>query len=483
MQSAFSAAGISNEFVLRLPLPSLEAAVRRMVLPLILFALAACQTPTVSRYAIVGATLVDGTGAAPVEDAVVVVGDGRILCAGARADCSVPADAETIDAAGGWLTPGLIDAHVHFSQTGWFDGRPDAVDFRDQYPYPDVIADLEAHPQRFFNAYLCSGVTSVFDVGGYPWTWALRRRFQDDHEAPRIAAAGPLLSTVDFWLNLPGQQQFIYMADDETVRQAVRSHAAFETDAVKIWYIMPPQPPDTARVQRLVRAAAEEAAAAGLPLIVHATGLWEARDAIRAGADVLVHSVWSEVVDDEFIALARDSSVVYTPTNTVLEGYEHAARGTVDGSLYPLECVDDTTRALLASPPSADRIPQSRLSPEAAQATKRRIEIGQQNAKLLHDAGVAVTVGTDAGNPGTLHGPSIYREMELLQGAGLTPMDVLVAATKIGARAIGREDELGTVEEGKFADLVLLDADPTEDIANARRVRWVIKGGVIAYER
>jgi imidazolonepropionase-like amidohydrolase len=461
----------------------MEVVVHRMILPLMLFVFAACQTPTASRYAIVGATLVDGTGAAPVEDAVVVVGDGRILCAGARADCTVPGDAETIDATGGWLTPGLIDAHVHFSQTGWYDGRPDAADFRDQYPYPDVIADLEAHPQRFFDAYLCSGVTAVFDVGGYPWTWSLRRRFQDDHHAPRIAAAGPLLSTVDFWLNLPGQQQFIYMSDDETVRRAVRSHAAFETDAVKIWYIMPPQPPDTARVQGLVRAVAEAAAAEGLRLIVHATGLWEAKDAIRAGADLLVHSVWSEVVDDEFIALARESGVVYTPSNTVVEGYQHAARGTVDGSLYPLECADERSRTLVASRPSADRVPQSRLSPESARATQRRIEIGQQNAKLLHDAGVAVTVGTDAGNPGTLHGPSIYREMELLQQAGLAPTDVLVAATKIGARAMGREHELGTVEEGKFADLVLLDADPTQDIANARRVRWVMKGGAIAYER
>ena len=95
------------------------------------------------------------------------------------------------------------------------------------------------------------------------------------------------------------------------------------------------------------------------------------------------------------------------------------------------------------------------------------------------DAGVAITVGTDAGNPGTLHGPSIYREMELLQEAGLAPMDVLVAATKIGARAMGRERELGTVEEGKFADLIALDADPTQDIANVRRVRWVMKGGVL----
>jgi imidazolonepropionase-like amidohydrolase len=430
----------------------------------------------------VGATLVDGTGAAPVEDAVVVVSDGRILCAGPGASCTVPSDAETIDASGTWLIPGLIDAHVHFSQTGWYDGRPDAVDFRDQFPYPEVVADLAARPERFFGAYLCSGVTSVFDVGGYPWTWSLRRRFQNDARAPRIAASGPLLSTVDFWLNLPGQQQFIYMSDDSTVRRAARTHAAFDSDAVKIWYIMPPQPPDTARVQRLVRAAAEEAAAHGLRLIVHATGLWEAKDAIRAGADLLVHSVWAGPVDDEFVTLARESGVIYTPSITVLEGYLHAARGTVDGSLYPLDCADERSRSLVASAPSTERVPPGRLSPESARATQQRMEIARQNAKRLHDAGVAITVGTDAGNPGTLHGPSIYREMELLQEAGLDPMDILVAATMVGARAMGRDAELGTVERGKLADLVALDADPTQDIANVRSVRWVMKGGVVVHD-
>ncbi len=167
------------------------------------------------------------------------------------------------------------------------------------------------------------------------------------------------------------------------------------------------------------------------------------------------------------------------PASRCWKDINNAARGTVDGSLYPLECADEKSRALVASPPSGDRVPQSRLSPERARATQRRMEIGQQNARRLHDAGVAITVGTDAGNPGTLHGPSIYREMELLQEAGLAPMDVLVAATKIGARAMGREQELGTVEEGKFADLIALDADPTQDIANVRRVRWVMKGGVM----
>ena len=101
------------------------------------------------------------------------------------------------------------------------------------------------------------------------------------------------------------------------------------------------------------------------------------------------------------------------------------------------------------------------------------------NAKRLSDAGVAIAVGTDAGNPGTLHGPSIYREMELLQQAGLQPIEVLIAATRTASMAMGRQDEVGTIQAGKAADLVALSADPTIDIRNVRRIRWVMKGGAL----
>src|SRR5213596_4231529 len=295
--------------------------------------------------ALVGGTLVDGTGAAPLANAVVVMRGGRIACAGSRGACPVPADADTVSAAGKWIIPGLIDAHVHFSQTGWVDGRPDALDLRDRYPYDQVEANLHARPERFFRSYLCSGVTSVFDVGGYPWTLDLQARTAHSTTAPRVLSAGPLLSTIDFWLNLPDQRQFIYMADDATVRQAVRAHKAWGAAAMKVWYIMPPQPPDTARVSALVPAAGDEARKVGLPLIVHATGLWEAKDALRAGARVLVHSVWSAPVDDEFLALARRQGTIYVPTLTVPDGYRQVAARRFARDRQPLACVDPTTRA------------------------------------------------------------------------------------------------------------------------------------------
>jgi imidazolonepropionase-like amidohydrolase len=429
--------------------------------------------------AIVGGTLIDGTGAPPVANAVVLVRGGRIVCAGTRAACPVPRNARRNQAAGKWVMPGLVDAHVHFSQTGWFDGRPDAGDFRDRYPYPKVIAALQAAPQRFFDAYLCSGVTSVFDVGGYPWTWELRRRYADDPRAPGIAAAGPLLATVDHWLNLPGQQQLIYMANDSIVRETVRSHAAFGSDAVKLWYIMPPQPPDTARAQALVRAAGDEARKQGLPLIVHATGLWEAKDAIRAGARVLVHSVFDTAVDEEFVSLAREQRVIYTTTITVTGGYFNAALGREATWPYPLTCADSASRAFAAMDLAGERVLAWARKPGAREQSAREDTIAIRNAKRLVDAGVAVAVGTDAGNPGTFHGPSIYHELEILQHAGFTPMQVIVAATRTAADAMGRADRIGTLESGKAADLLVLDADPAADVRNVRQVRLVMKGGVI----
>ena len=157
----------------------------------------------VPAYAFTGATLIDGTGAAPRANATIVLRDGKVACIG---NCPLEPDVEVVDARGRWIVPGLVDGHVHYSQTGWADGRPDALDVRDRFPYDSVVAQLERTPERFFRAYLCSGVTATFDVGGYPWTWMLRERAESSNAAPHVAAAGPLLSTVDHWVNLPASR-------------------------------------------------------------------------------------------------------------------------------------------------------------------------------------------------------------------------------------------------------------------------------------
>jgi len=432
--------------------------------------------------ALVGATLVDGTGGAPVRNAVVVIRDGRIACAGPRPRCPVPDDADTVRADGKWITPGLIDTHVHFSQTGWVDGRPDALDLRDSHPYEQVEAELQARPERFFRSYLCSGVTSVFDVGGYPWTLDLQARTARSTTAPRVMAAGSLLSTIDHWLNLPDQRQFIYMADEATVRKAVRAHKVWGAAAIKLWYIMPPQPPDTARVSALVRAAGDEARKVGLPLIVHATGLWEAKDALRAGARVLVHSVWSAPVDDEFLTLARQAGTIYVPTLTVLDGYSQIAARRFERDRQPLACVDPATRAKALA---TDTVALAQRPTEAAlreRATRMATSLvqGPANLKRVFDAGIPVALGTDAGNPLTLHGASVFMELEAMQAAGLAPRDVLVAATRNAARALGGGlDSTGTVTAGSVADLLVLDADPLADVRHFREIALVVRRGEV----
>src|SRR5438876_10873788 len=128
------------------------------------------------------------------------------------------------------------------------------------------------------------------------------------------------------------------MSDEATVRRAVQAHKAWGAAAIKVWYIMPPQPPDTARVSALVHAAGGEPRKVGLPLIVHATGLWEAKDALRAGARVLVHSVWSAPVDDEFLALAPSQGTTYVPTLTVPHGYRQVAARRFARERQPVTC-------------------------------------------------------------------------------------------------------------------------------------------------
>jgi imidazolonepropionase-like amidohydrolase len=225
--------------------------------------------------------------------------------------------------------------------------------------------------------------------------------------------------------------------------------------------------------------AGEEARRAALPFIVHATQLARAKEAIRAGANVLVHSVAPETIDEEFIALAKQRGTIVIPTLTVHEGYADVFAGRSPAARYPLNCVDGGTRAKL-----------ERVLPEAQRAAGRQrlVRSGRadtlyastaRNVRLMHDAGIPIAMGTDAGNPGTAHGPSVHREMEALQSAGMSAADVFASATLVAARAMGCASEVGSLEAGKLADLVVLEADPLADIANLRRVRFVMKGGAL----
>ena len=435
-----------------------------------------------SPRAIVGGTLIDGTGRAPIPDSVVVLRGGKIDCAGSRASCPLPERIDVVDARGNWITPGLVDAHVHFSQTGWADGRPDALDVRMRHPYEETLQELERNPERIFRADLCSGVTAVFDVGGYPWTLGLPARADADPRAPHVAAAGPLLSTLDHWLNLPAERQFLVLKDAESAKNGVAYLAARGSKAVKVWYIVTKDLPVEASAAA-VEAAGAEAKKHGLPLIVHATGLAEAKAALRAGAKILVHSVDDLPIDDEFIALARRNGTIYCPTLTVIDGYlrmlEAAAGGRAPEIDDPNGCVDPATRARIAETAALKEL----VAPAQLERMRGRVaridRVAPENLARVVRAGIPIAMGTDAGNPLTLHGPSVYTEMEAMQKAGMTPLDVLFASTRGGSLALGMEKTIGTIEKGKAADLILLTADPSTDIAHMRRIRAVVRGGAL----
>jgi len=463
--------------------------VRHLGAALAAFTAVAAMPVAAEPTALVGATVYDGTGGDAMKDAVILVEDGRIRCIGPAEACTVPDAARRVDLAGRYVTPGLADAHVHFSQTGWLDGRPDGVPLPDLYPYAETAKALKNNPGRWHRSYLCSGITAVFDVGGHPWTTDLPAAAEGDPQAAHVRAAGPLVTHAGrAALNLDDEiYTFLPLQDIADARQSVATLEEMGAQAVKVWYL-PPAPDEREALDARMMAVGAAARAAGLPLIVHATQLREAKVALRAGAQMLVHSVQNTLVDEEFLNLARQNEAVYVPTLIVGRNWTRAVAAAgmgLDSAIDdPNGCVDSDLRARIGETETiAERVPDSLTDPrghfdrfESTGADRARMVV---NLRRVHEAGVTVATGTDAGNPLTLHGPSIYAEMEAMQQAGLAPREILVMSTLNGARAMDREDDFGTLETGKIADLVVLKDDPGENVAAFRSLTHVMRAGVL----
>lgn len=452
-----------------------------MLRPVAVFLFAAALTAQ-QPLALVGGTVYTGDPGGVIADAVVVVQDGAIAAVGKRSDTAIPAGCRQIDVSGRFLTPGLVDTHVHYSQTGWADGRPDARDVRAQYPYEMAMADNAAHPERFHLAFLHSGVTAVYDVGGYPWTRWLGAATEHSPRAPHVAAAGALLATYDpKLLTLPDQQQFVFPQDADDARRLVRSHAAWGSAAIKLWFIATPEH-SAESLAPIVMAAGDEAKKLGLPLIVHATTLATARIAVEAGCRLLVHSVEDREVDPEFIAALKATGTFYCPTLTVRDGYVQLYEAKIgDEVRSQLEDVHPSVKARVLA--TEDPAWRARANVRALEGMRKRAELTAsvmaQNLLALHRAGVPVVMGTDAGNPLTLHGPSVFVEMAAMQAAGMSAGDVLVASTRDAAAAMGRGEDLGRIAVGYVADLLVLTQDPAKDAAAFRSLVSVCRSGVL----
>lgn len=424
---------------------------------------------------LVGGTLIDGSGAAPQHNDAILIVDGRLKAVGPEAEKRAPRGARLVDASGKWILPGLIDGHVHFFQTGGLDARPDVVPNPQGRAYRDVVSGIRRNPEPYLRAYICSGVTSVVDMGGPMWEFDLRDSREDDALAPRMAVSGPLLATYDPpALELENDDPIWLMKDAAGVRAMVDRLAPHHPDMVKIWFVHR-EADDLAAEAALVRAAIETIHAAKLRAAVHATTLETARIAVDAGADILVHSVGDREVDEDFVTKVVARKIIYVPTLVVGRSYREVRLRQVSFEPFERACAPEKTIDSFALLP---QLPESAL-PRPESPPRDELPVQQRNLKRLIDAGAVVAAGTDAGNTRTLHGPSLHRELVLMEGAGLRPMDILTAATRNGARLMGRERELGQIAPGMLGDLLLLDADPLADIRNTRKIFMVVRGGSI----
>jgi imidazolonepropionase-like amidohydrolase len=422
-----------------------------------------------------GGTLIDGTGAPPVPDATIVISGDRIAAAGPLLRITAPKSAKTVDARGKWIIPGLIDAHVHFFQSGGLYTRPDVIDLRQRVPYERELTWIGKRLPYTFTRYLCSGITSVVDVGGPFANFNVRAMARRTRAAPHVAVAGPLISTVAEDLET-ADPAIIEVTNPEEAVALVRRELARKPDLMKIWFIRGPDV-ELEHAVKMVEAVVKASHAADVRVAVHATELETAKAAVSAGADILVHSVSDRPVDDEFVQMVKERGVIYTTTIVVLEGYAEVLGQRVDLTDVERSCGDTQ---VIASWADLAKIPKDRL-PFSARFPPHFTEKATilANLKRMQEAGAIVAAGTDAGNIGTLHGPSLHREFEFMAEGGLTPMQIIIDATHNAARVFSPNPQTGTIESGKLADLVILDADPLADIRNARQINTVIKGGYV----
>lgn len=396
--------------------------------------------------AFTGATVIDGTGRAPIRDGVVVVRDGRIDAVGARGAVPVPPDARRIDLSGKTVIPGLINAHAHVRL------RNGAA-----APARRQLLDQLALYARY-------GVTTAYSLGddgveSVKLRDELKRARADDRPmVSRLYVAGP---------SLEGDDPF-------HARAIVTDNARRGVDAIKTRMDGPADAP--MRTPAVHRALIEQAHAEKLLVAVHVVAADEVMAVAEAGADIIGHSIRDRDPDAALVATMKRNKVAYIPTLTrdlSVFVYESTPAFAAD----PFFAREAAYRPVLAALTTPEAQARYRASASARQAKPDLVQ-AKRSLKALADAGVPIAMGTDSGaGAGRWQGYFEHLEMEMMVEAGLTPMKVLMSATGDAAKVMRIDDAVGTLQPGRHADLLVLARDPLEDIRNTRSLEQVWIGG------
>jgi imidazolonepropionase-like amidohydrolase len=393
--------------------------------------------------AFTGARVIDGTDRAPIDNATIVVRGGRVVAVGPSSSVSVPAGAERVSLTGKTVIPGLINAHGHVGNTvGLQQGH---------YSADNVLRDLKT--------YAAYGVTTVFSLGDDQEAGFKIRDAQNvptlDHA--RLYVAGPVLAP---------------KTPDEA-RKQVDDVAAMKSDIVKI-RVDDNLGTSQKMAPEIYKAVIDESHKKNMRTAVHLFYLDDAKAVLDAGADFIAHSIRDKDVDDAVIAMLKRRDICVCPTLT-REVSTFVYESTPPWFSDPLfvKYADPKTIDQLKEPARQEQMKNSK----SAQRYKVALEQASKNAKKLADSGVKLAMGTDTGPPARFQGYFELMELELMAKAGLTPKQVLLSATRDAARCQKLDRDLGTLEANKWADFVVLNADPLADISNTKKIADVYVAG------
>jgi imidazolonepropionase-like amidohydrolase len=415
---------------------------------ILIFLLGSAVSAQAQTTAFVGGRVIDGTGKVIESGTVIITGD-RITAVG-PASIAVPAGATRVDVKGKTLLPGLINAHGHVGNTVGL-----AADKQNGYSRENLTRQLRTYAQY--------GVTTVFSLGDdVEGSFALRDLPATDRA--RLFVAGPVVTGTTA----------------EDARAMVAKVAAMKPDVIKI------RVDDNLGTSRKMpepawRAVIEEAHARKLPVAVHIYWLADAKATLDAGADMIAHSVRDVAVDDQFINTMKARDVCYSPTLTreISTFIYDSTPPWVDDPFFTRGVGKDIP-AQLKDPKRHEQVRNS-AGWKAGQQYKVSLEVAKKNLKTLADKGVRIAFGTDTGPPARFQGFFEHLELEMMVDAGLTPMQAMVSATGDAARCHRRAGQIGTLAPGAAADILILGANPLQNIRNTRTIEQVWIAGRKAF--